>query len=363
MIRLRRLGLFAPLLVACAASSPKNSPESGTETGSSGVAGTTSGGASEATSEQSATGETGTTTGETGTTPEETGTTPAETGTTTGEPETGTEETGTMTGRPAGPDFPDSSNTGVPPGIQLIECDPNITEPGTYDDCHFMGPITLFTDDVTIRRSKVEGYIRSDLSDLQNVIFEDIEVDAHDNITFNAVAVDGYSCRRCQVHDARVCFGGSGMTIEDSYCFDLHGEGDPATSGTHNEAIIAFGTKPIVIRHNNLVANWNATTTGGGMSAVVAIYSHGVFGPLGNVVLDNNRFENTSGAFYCMYSGQETYGPSGITVTDNIFVLEDSEYDRGCSSPSYPDWVADPSNVWSGNTNEDGTPVREPPST
>ncbi|MFK7987375.1 MAG: hypothetical protein AB8I08_15245 [Sandaracinaceae bacterium] len=264
-------------------------------------------------------------------------------------------------GSPSG--FPDTTNTGVPVGTSLRTCDSNITAPGVYDGCHFTGIVTIHTDNVTIRRSLIDGIVRTDLPSTSNVLFEDVEVDAHDDIVYNAVSLPGYTCRRCQVHDARVCFGGTGMTIEDSYCFDLHGRGDPATSGTHNEAIIASGTDPIVIRRNNLVSNWNATTTGGGMSAVIAIYANdGFWGPLGNVLVEGNRIENTAGAYYCMYTSQTHRGPTGFRVRDNVFVHADSVYGLGCASPTYPDWVRGAGNVWTGNETESGASLSEPPS-
>lgn len=272
----------------------------------------------------------------------------------------GTDSGGADAGAPG---FPNLGNTGVPPGTSLRECPSDIREPGVYDGCHFSGVVTIHTDNVTIRRSKIDGIVRSDVARLPNTLLEDIEIDAQNNLQFDAIHLRNFTCRRCQVHDARVCFAGTGITIEDSYCFDLYGEGDPAGSGSHNEAVISSGTDPIVIRNNNLVTNWNAATSGGGMSAVIAIYANdGHWGPLGNVLIEGNRIENTGGAFYCMYTGQTHRGPTGFTVRDNVFVQGDAVYGRGCGSPTYPDWVRSSENMWSGNTTEDGTAIDEPPS-
>lgn len=259
-------------------------------------------------------------------------------------------------GGPTVPGWPDASNTGIPDGTRLVACASDIMNPGVYEGCQFGGIITLYTDDVTIRASKIDGVLRSDLQDLQNVVLEDVEIDSHDELVFDSINLDGYTARRLHVHDSRKCFGGRGMTVEDSYCHDLHGEGDPQTDGSHNEAILASGDRPIAIRHNTLVANWNATSTGGGMSAVIAIYAGGVFGPLGTVSVENNRIENSAGAVYCMYSGQAVNGPTGISVLDNLFIRD------GCENPMYRDWVSDPGNAWSGNTYDDGAVIPEPAS-
>lgn len=283
----------------------------------------------------------------------------ASTGTETPESSSGEAESSSSGGQPS-TGWPDGSNTGVPPGIKLRPCSSDIVDPGVYDGCQFDGVVTLFTDDVTVRNSKIDGYVRSDVPDLDNVVFEDVEIDAHDELNYDALYIDGVTCTRCNVYNTRVCFRGEGITIEDSYCHDLHGVGDPATDGTHAETILASGERPIVIRHNNLVANWNDSSTGGGMSAVIAIYAGEFWGPLGAVTVENNRLQNTSGAFYCMYSGQDWMGATGMAVLDNVFVLEDPEYDMGCASPLYPDWVSDPINTWSGNTHEDGSVVPEP---
>jgi len=112
--------------------------------------------------------------------------------------------------------------------------------------------------------------------------------------------MDGYTCIRCKVQNAAHGFNARlNVTIQDSWVYDQYGFGD-----SHNEPILSNGGNNINIIHNNLVANFNSASTGGGMSAALALY--GDFQQITNVLVENNLF---NGGGYCTYAGSAPLKP------------------------------------------------------
>src|SRR5690606_32084298 len=149
----------------------------------------------------------------------------------------------------------------------------------TYVDCSFPDGVTIASNvkRVRISNSKIEGVIQPQTTiaaDLE-LVLTDVEIDGE-----NAQqAVWGFgaevTCIRCNVHGAAIGFQYGGYTVVDSYVHDLYGFDD-----SHNEAILVSGGD-VVIRHSTLESNFGASSTGGGMSAAIAMYTHGDFwGPL-----------------------------------------------------------------------------------
>lgn len=256
-------------------------------------------------------------------------------------------------GTPTG--FPGPSDTGVPAGVTLTSCSGNLSTNGaTYDRCLFSGGVFLSATNVTITRSRIVGGLESS-SYSNRVVLVDVEIDGQNNSNDAFHNLGFYTCTRCKVHDVAKCFSGQGITVEDSYCYDIYGSGD-----SHNEPVLAYGTSPIILRRNNLVANWNSARSGGGMSSVVSLYSHGQnFGAVDNVTIEGNRFESTGGAVFCVYAGYSgDYSPTNMKFRDNVFAGGTM---GGCSAP-ITGWRSGSNNVWSNNRYDSGQVIPEPAS-
>lgn len=249
--------------------------------------------------------------------------------------------------------FPNSSNTGVPSGVSLAPCSRDLSTDGaTYDRCLFASGIALNANNVTITRSKIVGDITGDYKP-RNLSLTDVEIDGENAQTDAFNGTFGYTCLRCKVHNVAKCFSGQGFRVEDSYCYDLYGWGD-----SHNEPVLGSGTSPLILRRNNLVANWNGSTSGGGMSSVVSFYSHGQsWGPVDNIIVEGNRFESRSGAAVCVYAGNTTdYHPTNVRFVDNVWAGGPS---GGCGSPVIG-WQRGAGNVWTNNRYDSGELIPEP---
>lgn len=190
-----------------------------------------------------------------------------------------------------------------------------ITTPGTVIVAKdIVGDLNIETDDVTIMRSRVRGHITTGEGENTGILIQDVEVNPG-NVTGSRSAIgnSGFTCVRCNVYNAGMGFNITGnVTIRDSYVHDLFGQGD-----THNEPIVSNGGGPFTIVHNELVANFNGATTGGGMSASLALY--GDFSQIHDVLVQNNRFNLGNMGSYCVYAGSVP-GKAYPTASNTRFV-------------------------------------------
>lgn len=268
---------------------------------------------------------------------------------------------GSDTRCPAYPAMPDASCTGVLPGTTLAECDGVITEASaTFTDCLFPDGIVIGPNVVSLQitSSKIEGVFhpQTSIADGFEMVLTDVEIDGQEA----QQAVWGFgpdvTCVRCNVHDAAIGFQYGGYTLIDSYVHDLYGFDE-----SHNEAVLVGGGD-VVIRHSRLEGNFGANSTGGGMSASIAIYTHGGFwGAVDDVLIEDSRIL-TSDAHYCLYGGHssDTDGmPSNIRVTGNVFGPCSFE---GPKQGAIIGWLRGNGNVWSDNAWDDGEAIPEPES-
>jgi hypothetical protein len=122
-----------------------------------------------------------------------------------------------------------------------------------------------------------------------------------------------------------------------------------------------------------LVANWNAAGPNGaaGFSSVVSFYADkggstgNIWGPLANVLFQNNLLTNTNtNAVYCIYpnSVNNANTNANIRILNNVFVGGPNGSCGNTSSNYHLEigWASGSTNVWSGNTYDDGTPIPEP---
>lgn len=212
---------------------------------------------------------------------------------------------------------------------------------------------------VTVKRTRVRGAgcvasHQIDTGDGQytGIVLQDVEVDGMNRDSGGAgIGNSGFTCIRCHIHNV-----GQGVHLDknggvvDSYIHDLYGTGDPAGSGSHNEAIFAGGGSNLVITGNELYANWSPQSSGGGMSAALALY--GWLAPQNNVLVQNNRFNSVEG--YCAYGGV-THGNTNATSVRFVGNRFGRSLQRNCGEYG-PITAFNPNgsgNAWSGNVWDD----------
>jgi hypothetical protein len=282
--------------------------------------------------------------------------------------------------------FPGSACTGVPHGIPLRRVEGNLdidadeipdmyridTDGAALDAIDFAVPVCIFASDVTITRSRVpeavwaagpaqQGPCHGDRPAdyvARNLRFVDVEIAGTDFRVsgFTSLHGNGITCVRCDVHDTSAGFFGSNLTIVDSYVHDLFGE-----PGSHNEAVLGFAGD-IEIRRSNLVGILSPESEGGGVSASLALYTHLDWGPLDDVLVQNNRIE-ASTAVYCAYGGDsDEQDPTNIRFVDNVFVRNATSATCGGGGP-IEGWRRGGGNEWTNNRFDDGEVIPEPETT
>jgi hypothetical protein len=255
--------------------------------------------------------------------------------------------------------FPGAACTGVPAGVTLQNVSANFgpyylitADNTTIDSKNITANVCISASNVTIKNSRVKGALAlgcDDQSRPGNLTLIDVEMDGQNDSSDGIGYFPSVKCLRCNIHDVSKGISGADFQLIDSWIHDLYGEGtDPAT-WSHNETILVSGGNAL-IKHNNLDGRFSATSTGGGMSATIAIYSHGHWGPVDNVTVDGNYI--SGGGVYCVYGGDSAdYDPSNIQYINNTF-----EYPPKCDGP-VTGWYSGNGNVWSNNKYTNGAPV------
>lgn len=217
--------------------------------------------------------------------------------------------------------WPGPGNTGVPVGTVLTRHSGSgtfaITTPGTVINGADIsqGCIDVRAKNVTIKSTRIRGsgcyaVIRTDGA--TGLLIEDTEIDglSQDATAFGIAAHNGgFMCLRCNVHHIGVAFSGNDtgpMTIRDSWAHDII-----QNSTSHNQDVLSNGsTKGITLWHNRFDDPLNE---------VSAISLFGDFGPIQNVVVDDNLLNGGAFTIYGGCDGNKPYGMQcrNIALTNN----------------------------------------------
>jgi hypothetical protein len=241
-------------------------------------------------------------------------------------------------------DFPDETNTGVPPGTRLERSEKlKITEDGTViDGLEIFGNVVVEADDVVIRNSRVvmtSGKIAIRVEG-DNFLMEDSEIDGQGRAN-PAVAFNSYTLRRVRIYNVAEGprIAGGDVTIEDSYIHDVVQRGD-----NHTDVIQVMSGDNIVVRGNNLQA-FNPETGNYGNAAFMFGEDSG---PVSGCLVEGNLM---NGGNYTVNGGGSGTEGAACEFRDNAF-QGDSRY--GAAANLGPNVVWDDSNVEVGTS----TPVR-----
>jgi hypothetical protein len=280
---------------------------------------------------------------------------------------------------PAYPQFPSTGCTGwAHTGVSLTTYSGSTTittNNTTIDSKQINSSITIAANNVTIKRSQVNGQIFISGSTRTGILIEDVKIVAPNTgggsagqcIGGNSGSDGGdtaadFIIRRTDISGCSQGVYGRGFTLEDSYIHDLYGQG-----ADHNEAILGH-TGQIVVRHNYLFAGFNGDSTGGGMSAVIALYTHSAFwGDMDSVTIEKNFLKtDNSGAGqagYCLYMGgtsDDSGQATNMKFIDNIFALGSGNVCGTWGPTVYPpDSPGNASGCFTNNKYENGTAITE----
>jgi len=263
---------------------------------------------------------------------------------------------------PSTPDtYPDTDNTGVPPGTELAPyvgpC--TITETvvlSAVDATEVCPAIVVQATGVRIEASRVPR-VESTATQVDptfSVEVVDSEVVAGGWIG-GAVWGSNLTVRRTDVSGGQHSVHcGSHCVVEDSW---LHDQFNPDGEAAHNNAFISNGGTDMVVRHNTLHCTAELNDTGGGCTADLSLF--GDFGPISDVLVEDNLLKaNDSSVPYCAFLGHAPGKAhpvaTGVVVTGNVFERGTNDL-CGVYGPVTSYQADADGNVWRDNTWDDGT--------
>jgi hypothetical protein len=208
--------------------------------------------------------------------------------------------------------YPTASTTGVPPGVELTPSGSiTISTAGAVvSGLDISGTVNINANDVTLKNSRIRSnafYVVRVQAGRSGVVIQDSEIDGvgTDNAGNHGIAGGPATVRRCNIHHVEngITPQSGGWLIEDNYIHTLLASGSPHYDGIQ----IDGGISNITIRHNTVINQHNQTA---------AVMIDNYFGPISNIVVDNNRLV---GGGYTVYSdGQFSGGTiSGVSFTNN----------------------------------------------
>jgi hypothetical protein len=219
--------------------------------------------------------------------------------------------------KPSACGWPDSTNTGVPPGTQLekvngtVDLDQNGM---VYSGKEVRGAINVKADNVTIQNVRLISdapYPIRTFGDrtYTGTVVRNVEIDLAGAEEAKGIAFDNYTADRVWFHNGMDCaHAGRNVTITNSFC-DLAVLS--AGSSAHADGFQSDGGDHIVFRHNT-IRNPNDQTS--------AILLSTNTDSISDVVIDNNLM---SGGGYTVYCGTDSGGVAANTrYVNNVISRE-----------------------------------------
>jgi hypothetical protein len=274
--------------------------------------------------------------------------------------------------QPSACQFPDTTNTGVQPGVALTPVNGEVTlsTPGqVLENKLVTGGITVTAPNVTIRNVKLvaedDNYgIRAFgwQHNVSGLTIDHVEINLNGHLGAKGIAFDGYTARHVYFHNGADCAHfGSDVVIEDSLCVlgpDSNGDGEPDNrsfcgGSEHFDGFQSDGGKNITIRHNTIRNPCSQTS---------AILLSTNTSPIDGVKIDSNLM---SGGGYTAYCGTAEGGPAtATTYTNNVISSEYFSKGGYYGATTECDHVTAASgNIWDGSYVPPGPGANSPPPT
>src|SRR6185369_9916565 len=219
------------------------------------------------------------------------------------------------------------ANTGVPPfailaaytgPCTITTANAVIADVDTRTKCP--NGLTIRAQGVLIQRSMLRNMVSpDDISPLPTVRAEQVDIDGGQSSSFPAVAYQGVTLVKANVHGGQHSLQCSGnCTAIDSW---FHDTWLPDSSAAHENGIISNGGSGGLFRHNRIQCDHpGGNPSGGGCSGDASLF--GDFGVISNWTFDQNLFMTTGGS-YCTYAGHNPGkafpNVDHIVYTNNVF--------------------------------------------
>jgi hypothetical protein len=239
-----------------------------------------------------------------------------------------------------GDDFPNSSNTGVPVGVQLTPSGAvEVNTPGAViSGFDITGYLNINAPNVIVRNVRVNATTWGAIivtAKGGGVLIEDSEIfSTYATGGSKGVLFDGTSggtVRRCNIHNVEdgVYAQGDHFVIEDNYIHDSEANSaDPHSDGVQ----ISADTSHVVVKHNNVAYdnNSNSSFTIGNNE-----------GPVDDLRLEGNRF--IGGGYTVRCDGRGSHPMTNITITNNRIAKGTYGYTAfdGICAPTFAGNVSD----------------------
>lgn len=264
------------------------------------------------------------------------------------------------------PEWPEASNTGVPAGTTLTPYAGTLTITAAdtvIRDRIITGNLRIRAPRVQIINTRINGRIELRFPQGEDAgnsyTITDSEVHVGD-VMATGLMRGNFTATRVEVTGGnRSIYCEFNCTIEDSW---VHAQATDEGGATHFSGVRM--SQNLTLRHNTVTCE---AGRGPGTGCSAALTGYGDFAPVQNNLVEGNRFIGHlgGGATLCVYggsAGDDGSKPFGhlaadIRFVDNVFVRGTSGVCGNLGAVGSFD-PARPGNVWSGNTWDDGTPIR-----
>lgn len=180
----------------------------------------------------------------------------------------------------------------------------------------FLGPVSIETDDVTIRNFRIDTSARYGVSNgvltgqpTTGLILEDGEITGASSA---AVLVSNATLRRLELHDlgSDAVKPFRDVVVEDCYIHDIG-----ANPGSHADAFQVVDGGPLVFRGNHV----DIDPTSPGYSANASFMIQTNNGPIRDVLIEGNWLDGGNYAIYVNDHGSGHGPPTEVVIRENRF--------------------------------------------
>jgi len=206
--------------------------------------------------------------------------------------------------------------TGPSKALTTTSSSITITTDGTIIDGYdITGAIIVRANNVTIRDTRIRTtspYGIDITPTVTGLVVDHVSIEGLANTCSSGIDPDGsWTLRYSNISG---CIDGikvrNNQLVEWNYVYNLRTGNLPNGGLAHNDAMQSTSGNNVIVRHNNLNANWQA---GANSSLMMGTE----FGPMSNYVFDSNRF---NGGQFTVFFRDKAYGtPTNITITNNTW--------------------------------------------
>jgi len=206
--------------------------------------------------------------------------------------------------------------TGPSKALTTTSSSITITTDGTIIDGYdITGAIIVRANNVTIRDTRIRTtspYGIDTDSTVTGLVIDHVSIEGLANTC--SAGIDPAGSWTLRYSNISGCIDGikvhSNQLVEWNYVYNLRTGNLPNGGLAHNDAMQSTSGNNVIVRHNNLNANWQA-----GANSTLMMSTN--FGTLSNYVFDSNRF---NGGQFTVFFRDKVYGsPTNITITNNTW--------------------------------------------